>query len=318
MILITGGTGFIGNVLIRHLSSLGYPIKLLVRPSKESPNLPRGLPLEVAVASLKDEKGLRAAMKDVDVVFHLATAEALGHRAELDEVDIQGTSAILRAAKQAKVDRFFYLSHLGADRASAYPLLKAKGIAENYIRNSGLPYTIFRSGLAYGERDHFTNGLAFLLKLSPGMVLLPGNGESLLQPIWVEDLATVLTWSLDMEETINETIEIGGPEYLSFLQICQMVANAINIKRSYVSTSPVFLNLFTETIEIIMPSFPTSVFWLDYLATNRTTSLDVLPRQFDLLPVKMSQRLGHLEGRKFRRNWWRLLTQRKRIPPRWE
>jgi hypothetical protein len=96
------------------------------------------------------------------------------------------------------------------------------------------------------------------------------------------------------------------------------VANAINIKRSYVSTSPVFLNLFTETIEIIMPSFPTSVFWLDYLATNRTTSLDVLPRQFDLLPVKMSQRLGHLEGRKFRRNWWRLLTQRKRIPPRWE
>ncbi len=318
MILITGGTGFIGNVLIRHLSSLGYPIKLLVRPSKESPNLPRGLPLEVAVASLKDEKGLRAAMKDVDVVFHLATAESLGHRAELDEVDIQGTSAILRAAKQAKVDRFFYLSHLGADRASAYPLMKAKGIAENYIRNSGLPYTIFRSGLAYGERDHFTNGLAFLLKLSPGMVLLPGNGESLLQPIWVEDLATVLTWSLDMEETINETIEVGGPEYLSFLQICQMVANAINIKRSYVSTSPVFLNLFTETIEIIMPSFPTSVFWLDYLATNRTTSLDVLPRQFDLLPVKISQRLGHLEGRKFRRNWWRLLTQRKRIPPRWE
>ncbi len=288
MILVTGGTGFIGNVLIRHLSNLGYPIKLLIRPSKELPNLPRGLPLEIAVASLKDEKGLRAAMKDVEVVYHLASAESLGRRAELDEVDIQGTQALLRAAKQARVSRFFYLSHLGADRASAYPLLKAKGIAEHYVRHSDLPFTIFRSAVAYGERDHFTNGLAFLLKVSPGLVLLPDNGDTLFQPIWVEDLATVLTWSLDMPGTIDETIEIGGPEYLAFRKICQMIAQTIHIKRSYVNTSPVFLNMLTETIEIMMPSFPTSVFWLDYLATNCTTNLDVLPRRFNLLPAKMS------------------------------
>jgi uncharacterized protein YbjT (DUF2867 family) len=318
MILVTGGTGFIGNVLIRHLSNLGYQIKLLIRPSKESPSLPRGLPLEVAVASLKDEKGLRAAMKGVDVVYHLASAESRGRRAELDDVDIQGTRALLRAARQARIDRFFYLSHLGADRASAYPLLKAKGIAEHHIRQSGIPYTVFRSAVAYGERDHFTNGLAFLLKISPGLMFLPENGDTLLQPIWVEDLATVLTWSLDMPETVNETVEIGGPEYLTFRKICKMVTHAIHIKRSYINTSPVLLNRLTEMIEIIMPSFPTSVFWLDYLATNRTTNLDVLPRRFDLLPARMNQRLGHLEGKTFRRNWWRLITKRKKIPTQWD
>lgn len=318
MILITGGTGFIGNVLIRHLVNLGYPVKLLIRPSKETPRLPKGLPLEVAVTSLNDEKGLRATMKGVDVIYHLSSAESLGRRAELTDVDIQGTQAIVKAAAQARIDRFLYVSHLGSDRASAYPLMKAKAIAENHIKTSGVPYTIFRSAVAYGENDHFTNGLAFLLKISPYFVMLPEEGATILQPIWVEDLATAMTWSLDMPVTINATIDLGGPEYLSFRQICEMITDRINIKRKFIDVPPLFLNIFTEILEIIMPNFPTSVFWLDYLATNRTTNLDILPSMYDLLPARMTQRLGYLEGKNFRKNWWRIILQRKRKMIRWE
>jgi len=318
MILITGGTGFIGNLLIRHLTNLGYPIKLLIRPSKQSPNLPKGLPIEVAVTSLSDEKGLRAAMKGVDVVYHLASAEALGRRAELNEVDIQGTQAVIQAASQAQIQRIIYLSHLGAERASAFPLLKSKAIAEHHIRESGIPYTIFRSALAYGDGDRFTNGLAFLLKVSPYLVLLPDNGDMLLQPIWVEDLATVLSWSLDMPETVNKTYEFGGPELLSLRQICDLIINAMGIKRRFISVPPIFLNILTEVIEIFMPNFPTSVFWLDYLATNRTANVDTLPREFDVLPAQIGQRLGYLEGKHFRRNWWRMILKRKRTPIRWD
>jgi NADH dehydrogenase len=61
------------------------------------------------------------------------------------DIDIQGTQTVIRAAVDAGVRRFFYVSHLGADRASAFPLLKAKAIAEEYIRRSGLDYTILRS-----------------------------------------------------------------------------------------------------------------------------------------------------------------------------
>ena len=318
MILVTGGTGFIGNVLIRHLSQSGYPVKLLIRPSKESPNLPKGLPLDVAVTSLNDEKGLRAALKGVDVVYHLASAESLGRRAQLTEVDIHGTQAITSAAAEARIERLIYISHLGADRASAYPLLKAKGIAEHAIKSSGVPYTIFRSAIAYGEKDHFTNGLAFLLKVSPFFVMVPEEGSSLLQPIWVEDLATALTWSLEMPQTENETIEVGGPEYLSFKQICQLILEKIKIKRKFIDISPVVLNRITELLEIMMPNFPTSVFWLDYLASNRTANMDVLPRIFNLLPSRMNNRLAYLQGKTFRRNWWRMITQRKRTMTKWE
>lgn len=318
MFLVSGGTGFIGNILIRHLTDLGYPVKLLIRPSKTTPALPKGLPLEVTVTDLNDERGLRAAMKGVDAVYHLASAESLGRKAELTKVDIQGTQSVVNAAAQAKIDRFFYLSHLDADQTSAFPLLKAKGIAENHIKSSGIPYTIFRSSVAFGKGDHFTNGLAFLLKVSPYYVMLPDQGSTLLQPIWVEDLATVMTWSLDLPATINQTIEVGGPEYLSLLQISKMIASAIRINRRFINVSPVFLNILTELIEIIMPNFPTSVFWNDYLATDRITSLDVLPGMFDLLPARMSQRLGYLEGKSFRKNWWRIILQRKRTTIQWD
>ncbi len=318
MILITGGTGFIGNVLIRHLSDLGYPIKLLIRPSKVSPNIPKSIPLDVAITSLNDPKGLRAAMKGVDIIFHLASAEALGRKAQLSNVDIQGTQAIVSAASQAGIERFVYLSHLGADRASAYPLLKAKAIAEHAIKGSGIQYTIFRSAVAFGEGDHFSNGLAFLLKVSPYFVMLPDDGSVLLQPIWVEDLGTIMTWSLDMPHTINETIEVGGPEYLSFKQICTLICETIKINRRYLEVPPVFLNIFTEVLEIIVPNFPTSVFWLDYLAANRTTAMDVLPRMFSLIPARFSQRLGHLEGKNFRKNWWKMILNRKRTITRWD
>ena len=318
MILITGGTGFIGNALIRHLVNLGHSVKLLIRPSKKSPNLPTGLPLDVAVTSLKDTKGLRAAMKDVDVIYHLASAESLGRRAELTEVDINGTQTLMQVASESNIQRIFYVSHLGADRASAYPLLKAKGIAEHAIKGSNIPYTIFKSGMVYGESDHFSNGLAFLLKISPYFVMLPDEGQSLMQPIWIEDLARVLTWSLDMPETVNQTIKIGGAEYLSFKDICEIIIEVLGIHRQFVNVSPVFLNVFTELTEMVMPNFPTSVFWLDYLAADRTADLDVLPRQFDLLPGRMRQHLGHLQTTRFRKNLWRTILHRKRTRIRWD
>ena len=318
MILVTGGTGFIGNILVRQLASSGFPVKLLIRPSKETPQLPKGLPLEIAVSSLSDEKGLRAALKGVNVIYHLASAEAQGRKAQLTEVDVQGTQAIIQAAIQARIDRFFYISHLGADRASAFPLMKAKAIAEHTIKDSGIPYTIFKSAVAFGDSDHFTNGLSFLLKISPYLVMVPEYGSTLLQPIWVEDLATILTWSLDLPWTINQTIEVGGQEYLSFLQICKILIEKLKIQRKFVNVSPLLLNRLTETVEIFFPNFPTSVFWLDYLAADRITNLDTLPSVFNLMPARMSQRLGYLESKNFKVKWWRIIFNRKRKIITWD
>jgi NADH dehydrogenase len=195
MILLTGGTGFVGRALARQLVTAGHSVRILLRPSQHTPDLPKGVPVEVAVASLSDERGLRAALRGVDTVYHLAGAEQEGGRADLMNTDIKGTETLARAASGARVRRIFYVSHLGADRASAFPVLKAKGIAEEYIRQGDVPYTILRSGILFGPEDHFTTGLARLLHLSP-VLFVPPRNDILLQPLWVEDL-TRLVWSLE-------------------------------------------------------------------------------------------------------------------------
>jgi uncharacterized protein YbjT (DUF2867 family) len=329
MILVTGGTGFIGRVLVRHLVESGRMVRTLIRPSPRTPHLPTGVGVEVAVVSLNDPPGLRSALRQVDTVYHLAGAEAQGRQADLLRSDIEGTRNLVEAAAGAGVRRIFYLSHLGADRASAFPVLKAKGIAEEHIRRSGLPYTIFRSALVFGPEDHFTNGLARLLRASPGIFLLPGEGKTLLQPLWVEDLVTCLVWALDNPATRNQTYEVGGGEYLSLRQVVETVLAVMRRSRVLVPVSPPWLRAVTVILENAVPAFPVSPFWLDYLAVDRTCEVNTLPRVFGLLPSRFSARLDYLAGLPWQRRLWqagrqgledrvRRLQERLRSAPRRE
>ena len=294
MILVTGGTGFIGRALIRHLFNAGHSVRTLIRPSPRTPLLPVGVPVEIAVASLNDERGLRAALRGVDVVFHLAGGEGEGGRANLSVTDIQGTKNLAQTAADAGIKRLIYISHLGADRASAFPALKAKGIAEDHIRRSGVPHTIFRSSIVFGLEDHFTNSLARLLRVSPGVFFLPGDGKTILQPLWVEDLVTCMVWSLEEVRYLNRTYEVGGSEYFTLRQIVEILMSLMHIQRWLAPVSPTFLRALTVVLETALPNFPTSAFWLDCLAVNRTCEVDTLPRYFGLMPARFTYRLEYL------------------------
>ncbi len=288
MILVTGGTGFVGQALIRRLNEAGYPVRTLIRPSEESPNLPTGIPVNVTLTSLQDPRGLQAAMAGVHTVFHLASAEWFGSYADLTQVDISGTRQVVDAAVQAGVQRIFYLSHLGADRASAFPVLKVKGIAEEYIRNSGLTYTIMRSALLFGPGDAFTTGLGWLLHASPLFFLLPNEGDSLIQPLAVEDLATAMLWALEDDSTRNQTYEVGGSEFMSLRQAAAIVMDVLGKQRPFVQVSLPYLRTATVFLENLFPRLPVSAYWLDYFAADRTCPLDTLPRQFHLMPKRFS------------------------------
>lgn len=294
MILVTGGTGFIGRRLVQQLVSLGYPVRTLLRPSRKSPNLPKGLSIEATVCSLGDTRGLLAALKGIDIVFHLAGTERMATKADLNGIDIQGTSHLMEAASESRIKRVFYLSYLGADQNSAYPVLRAKAIAEKFIERSGVPYTIFRSSNVYGPGDQFIVSLAKLLKKSPGFFLMPGNGLSALQPLWVDDLIAALLVSLGDENQASEMLEIGGGEIYTFREIVELILVTLNMRRALVSLSPAYMRIIAVYMDQFFKYFPVSLFWLDTLAEDRTTSLDVLSRRFGILPARLSQQIDFL------------------------
>jgi len=311
MILVTGGTGFVGQALIRHLVENGHQVRTLIRPSRQSPRLPTGVPVEVAVAGLRDERNLRAAMVGVDTVYHLAGVERSGVEADLLDVDVRGTETVVDAAKDVGVERLFYISHLGADRASAFPIFKAKAIAEEYIRRSGIDHTIMRAAILFGRDDGFTTSISQLLSIVPFIFPLPGEGDTIVQPLWVEDLVTCMAWALDDDVTRNQTYELGGPEFLSMPEIVTVLLDRLNLRRGIISVSPPYLRLLTVFLEYLLPASPVSVYWLDYLATNRTCALDTIPRVFNLMPARFSHRLEYLRGRNWRMEFLRAAFRRR-------
>ncbi len=296
MILVTGGTGFIGGYLVRHLDELGKPYRILLQPGVNQANLPKQTKMNVTLSSFDDERGLSSALRDVEVIYHLVGVERAGVKADLMETEVNHLEKLTSLAIQAGVKRIFYLSHLGADRASAYGLMKAKGIAESIIRKSGLTYTIIRSSMVYGAGDNFTINMARLISMSPGLVLVPGDGSTLVQPLWVEDLVTSLVWALDMPATENSVIEVGGPEHLPFLDVMKLIGGQLQKKRRYVAFSPVQLSFLTQFLENRIKGFPTTVFWMDYLAENRTCDLDSMPRNFGINPARMKNKMDYIDS----------------------
>jgi NADH dehydrogenase len=295
MILVTGATGFIGQVLVRQLTETGQQVRVLLRPSPVSPRLPKGVPVEVAVVSLNDERGLRAALRGVDRIYHLASAASLGRRGNLFKTDIEGTRTLVQVAKNADIERFIYLSHIGADRASAFPIHKAKGIAEEHIRKSGVPYTIIRSSVVFGPEDHFTSTLSTLIRAAPGILPIPGNGRTLLQPLWVEDLVTCLVWALQDPDMADQTYDIGGGEYFTLRQVLEILMGVLHTRRLIVPLSPPYMRALFITLDAFTPGFNVPTYWIDYVAVNRTCPVENLPRTFGLMPARFAYRLDYLK-----------------------
>ena len=281
-------------------------VRVLLRSSPNSPRLPRGVPVEVAVASLNDERSIRAALRGVDQIYHLATAGTEGRRGNLLRTDIEGTRVLAQAAASAEIKRLIFLSHIGADRASAFPIQKSKGIAEEHIRKSGVPYTIIRSSVVFGPEDRFTNPLALLLRSAPGLFPIPGDGRTLIQPLWVEDLVTCMLWALQNSDMVNETYEIGGGEYFTLRQMLQRIMTITRTHRMLVPLPIPMMRALMVILDSFIPNFNVSTYWLDYVAVNRTCPVDNMPRIFGLMPARFGYRLDYLA----RKPWYTNISER--------
>lgn len=304
MILVTGATGFIGRHLVTELVARGHVVRLLVPPQRLKHVTWDRDKVEVIEGTLQDEEAVYRAVSGVHVIFHLENALWWGRTRNLERVELVGTRSLATSARSARVGRIITLSQLGASPASAYTLMKIKGQVEDMVRSSGLAYTIIRSGVVFGEDDAFINHIGMMLASNPLFFLMPGRGEIVLHPIYIDDLVQILVNALSAIDTVDTTIEVGGAEYTTLRDLILTVMRVTGQNRVIVPVPPYAMRWFSTIYGRLLPRTLITPQWLDLLATNRTARLGnaydyfgVRPRRFEdtlmtYLPKKRFLRLA--------------------------
>ena len=172
--LVTGGTGFIGSHVVRKLLAEKIPVRCLIRASSKRKNLD-GLEVEYVLGDLQDANSLKLALKDCDMLFHVAADYRLWalHPEEMDRINVQGTSELFKAAGEGGVQKIIYTSSVAAvGRPASFgvgseemdpfpdqligPYKKSKFASELIARSfvaKGLPIVIVNPSTPIGSRD---------------------------------------------------------------------------------------------------------------------------------------------------------------------
>jgi uncharacterized protein YbjT (DUF2867 family) len=313
MILVTGATGFIGRQVVARLMADGRRVRCLL-PENKLKNLPWEQEPEIVVGKMLDEEALFKACTGVNTIIHLENAQWWGRPRELERVELVGTRNLMAAARSARVGRVITISQLGASPSAAYTLLRMKGIVEEIIRASGLAYTIIRSGIVFGEEDAFVNHIAMMLRSNPLLFLMPGRGEVVLHPIYIQDLVEAIVRSLELIETVDITVDIGGPEYITLEDLIRTVMRVSGAPRMIIPIPPYALRWMTAIYSRIFPRSLMTYQWLDILATNRTAPLGNIFNVFGIRTRRFEDTLlTYMRGRRY---LWPMLRYTLRRRPK--
>lgn len=237
MLLLTGATGLVGSAVLRRLVSAGVPVRCLVRDPRRLGG--QRVRVQIALGDLADPPSFRNAMRGVNTVIHLAASIRNQPAGSIEELNGIATWRMVQAAERSGVRRFLFFSVLDAATHHRARLFRAKALAEQAVRESGLHSTVFAPSIVYAPRDEW-------LTLLERLALLPvmpvsGRGRAVYQPIWAEDVADCVIAALgpELREPAanagrHERFELAGPETLSHTEIVRLTLRASGRRRALV------------------------------------------------------------------------------------
>jgi uncharacterized protein YbjT (DUF2867 family) len=228
VILVTGGTGFVGSHIVHAVRALDRPVRVLARRPEKQDRL-RAWGCEVVQGDMTDPPSLRRATDGCEVVVHLVALPPFSGDEAVERVMVQGTSKLVEAAKAARVGRFVLMSALGTkeETQAVAPYLRGKWAMEQAVKGSGIDHTIFRPSFIFGRDGGMLQGLLRLARYSP---VLPVPSTRRLQPIWVDDVAAFYAAAVSGDAP-KGTFELGGPDQVSWNELYDRIRRLLGKRR---------------------------------------------------------------------------------------
>lgn len=241
-VFITGISGFLGRSLLSVLDTSTYETIFLLVREPESLLIPDNVDnIKIVIGDLNNPDSYAEYLDSVETVIHLAALTGKVKKKDYDDINFMATSRLIDLSKQNGVKKFLFISTIAVKfkkkRGYCYALSKEK--AENYLKESGMEFTIFRPTIILGAGSAVFSGFSRFI----GMPLIPffGRGNIIVQPVDVKDVAQVIDVFSRNAHFDNKVYEIGGPDKVTLKDLILNISKAKNLKKRILSI-PLFIS----------------------------------------------------------------------------
>ncbi len=271
---LTGGTGFVGGHVAKALREAGCRVRCLVRDRKSAATGPLGgLGVGFFLGDITRRESIdRTFFEGLTHIVHLVGIIRERGAQTFEAVHFEGTRNVVDLAREAGgVHRFVHMSALGTREGAASAYHRTKWKAEEYVRRSGLPYTIIRPSLIFGPEGEFVRMMTSMVRRFP-VVVVPRSAP--LQPVYVGDVARAFVRSLDEPTTDGAIIPVGGPDRATMGDIARVMARVMGLRRLVVELPLPLLRVPVAVMEHILPDPPVTSEQLSMLGEENTCHLE--------------------------------------------
>ena len=255
-ILVTGATGYVGGRLVPRLLEEGYRVRCYARsPEKladRSWTTHPGVEMVQGDLSTTDAESLAEAMRGCGAAYYLVHA-MISSGSDYESQDRSMAEVFAKAAEMAGVERIIYLGGLGETGEGLSRHLASRTEVGQILAEGSVPVTVLRAAMIIGSGSASFEILRYLVERLPVMVT-PKWVETESQPIAIRNVLGYLTSCLRVPATIGRTLDIGGPEILSYATLMRIMAEERGLPRRVVMPVPVLTpRLSSLWIHLITP-----------------------------------------------------------------